>query len=494
MTPKTADIEMEGTPTSQGTSSSTGSSSIRTALVTPTPKNESSPLFSPLASTDVDDVDDDDDTTTSEYEYQLYPQRWFVLASFCVLNFSNGWIWVTWSPLTALVADFWGVSAGQVDALAGIYMYVFVPVNFVSMYLVSNYVGLATGLKIGAILNFLGTVVRCAGVSTLHSYEFVYAGTFLCALGQTFILPMLPLLSGSWYGAHERAEATGMGALSYQLGMLIALGATVVVDFRTDDMDDVSSTGERTSTMDGDKLNSYLQLQMAAAALALLMIFLNLTTERPPTPPSAAAANITGHGLDLHYLSSVQQIYQNPSSVAFFIVFGLSVGVFYALPTFLSQFVPAWSPSDQGLLGGIYQISAVTGCFAAGKIVDTFDQQYKPISLCLLACGIASVGGFMVAVGQQSHWAMIACGCVGFSFSAFMSVGIEFGTALTYPAQEAAVYGVLDSTAELTGFLLVTLGGSMGDSRMDFIAILFATVSIAIVILWFIRGEVKRPT
>jgi FLVCR family MFS transporter 7 len=474
MAPKTADIEMEGTPTSQGTGS------IHTALVTP--KNESSPLFSPLASTD---VEEDDDTVT---EYQLYPKRWFVLASFCLLNFSNGWIWVTWSPLTTLVADFWGVSAGKVDALSGIYMYVFVPTNFMSMYLVSNYVGLAIGLKIGAVFNFLGTVVRFAGGS--HSYELVYGGTFLCAVGQAFILPMLPLLSGSWYGAHERAEATGIGALSYQLGMLIALGATVVVDFRTDDIDE--STGER--TMDGDKLNSYLELQMAAAALALLMIFLNLTTERPPTPPSAAAANITGHGLDLHYLSSVQQIYQNPSSVAFFIVFGLSVGVFYALPTFLSQFVPAWSPSDQGWLGGIYQISAVMGCFAAGKIVDTFDQQYKPISVCLLACGIASVGGFMVAVGQQSHLAMIACGCVGFSFSAFMSVGIEFGTALTYPAQEAAVYGVLDSTAELTGFLLVTLGGSMGNSRMEFIAILFATVSIAIVILWFIRGEVKRPT
>ncbi len=101
----------------------------------------------------------------------------------------------------------------------------------------------------------------------------------------------------------------------------------------------------------------------------------------------------------------------------------------------------------------------------------------------------------MVAVGQQSHLAMMACGCIGFSFSAFMSVGIEFGTALTYPAQEAAVYGVLDSTAELTGFLLVTLGGSIADdSKMVFIGILLATVLIAIVILWFIRGEVKRPT
>jgi FLVCR family MFS transporter 7 len=477
MTPKTADIEMEG-------SMDTGS--IHTALVTP--KNESSPLFSPLASTDVDvdvDVDEGDDTTT---EYRLYPKRWFVLASFCLLNFSNGWIWVTWSPLAALVADYWGVSAGKVDALAGVYMYVFVPTNFMSMYLVSNHLGLATGLKIGAVLNCIGTVVRVAGGS--NSYELVYAGTFLCALAQAFILPMLPLLSGSWYGAHERAESTGLGTLSYQLGMLIALGATVVVDFRTDDID--ASTGER--TMDGDKLNSYLQLQMAAAALALLMIFLNFTTERPPTPPSAAAANIMGHGLELHYLSSVKQIYQNPSSVAFFIVFGLSVGVFYALPTFLSQFVPLWSPSEQGWLGGIYQISAVIGCFTAGKIVDTFDQQYKPIAVCLLACGIASVGGFMVAVEQQSHLAMMACGCIGFSFSAFMSVGIEFGTALTYPAQEAAVYGVLDSTAELTGFLLVTLGGSMSSSRMDFIGILLATVSIAIVILWFIRGEVKRPT
>jgi FLVCR family MFS transporter 7 len=230
MTPKTADIELEGTPTNQGTGS------IHTALVTS--KNESSPLFSLVASTDVD-VEEGDDTTT---EYRLYAQRWFVLASFCVLNFSNGIIWVTWSPLTFLVADFWGVSAGKVDALAGVYMYVFVPTNFLSMYLVSNHLGLATGLKIGAVLNFLGTVVRLSGS---HSYDLVYAGTFLCALAQTFILPMLPLLSGTWYGAHERAEATGLGALAYQLGMLIALGATVVVDFRTDDIDE--SSGERTT-------------------------------------------------------------------------------------------------------------------------------------------------------------------------------------------------------------------------------------------------------
>lgn len=366
-------------------------------------------------------------------------------------------------------------------------MYVFVPTNFLSMYLVSNHLGLAIGLKTGALLNCLGAIVRFAGGA--QSYFFVYVGTFLCAIGQTFILPMLPLLSGSWYGSHERAEATGMGALAYQTGMLIGLGATAAVDFR------IAGTEGGGAEMDADKLDNYLKLQMVVAIVAMAMIFANVTTDRPKTPPSAATANITGHGLEIHYRESIRLIYQNPASVAFFVVFGLSVGVFYAIPTFLSQIVPSWPPRDQGWLGGIYQISAVIGCFAAGKIVDMFDQKYKLVALYLLAGCIASVGGFMLAVSQQSYFAMIACGCIGFCFSAFMSVGIEFGTALTYPAQEAAVYGVLDSTAELSGFLLVTVGGAMNnDARMEFIAILFATVSVSIVILWFIQGEVKRPT
>lgn len=88
--------------------------------------------------------------------FRLYGKRWFVLAAFSLLNLSNGWMWVTWSPLTALVAKHWNVTEGQVDGLSGIYMYVFVPTSFFSMWLVVNHLGLSKGLMLGAVLNCLG--------------------------------------------------------------------------------------------------------------------------------------------------------------------------------------------------------------------------------------------------------------------------------------------------------------------------------------------------
>ena len=139
------------------------------------------------------------------FTYDLYRKRWFVLASFCLLNFSNGWCWITWSPLTALVADYWGVTEGAVDALSGIFMFVFVPINVISMWLVVNHLGLSKGLLIGATLNMIGLAVRYGGgyladASMFSEYQIVFVGTLLCALGQTFILPMITLLSGSWFG------------------------------------------------------------------------------------------------------------------------------------------------------------------------------------------------------------------------------------------------------------------------------------------------------
>ena len=78
-----------------------------------------------------------------------------------------------------------------------------------------------------------------------------------------------------------------------------------------------------------------------------------------------------------------------------------------------------------------------------------------------------------------------------------MSVGIEFGTALMYPADEAAVYGILDSTAELSGFLLVVaLGGAMSRVNMNIpsIGIVVCLVGVALVLLWRLKGKSKRPS
>jgi FLVCR family MFS transporter 7 len=417
--------------------------------------------------------------------FKLHPKRWLVLLSFALLNMSNGWTWMTWSPLTALIAEAWNVTEGDIDAFSGIYMYVFVPVNFISMWLVVNHLGLSKGLLVGAVLNCLGDTIRyAAGGGFTTSYPLVYLGTFICALAQTFILPALPLLSGSWFGAHERASATSFGVFGYQTGMGLGLAATILVKFETDD-----------GVLNPPVLAGYLQVQWIVSLVALVMVACFLTTDRPPTPPSAAAEgqdqSYTGEAVS--YKKSVSLIWKSAPSRWFFGVFGLSVGVFYAIPCFLSQFVPNWSPQDRGVLGLIFQTMAIVGCFAAGMIVDLFHEKYQLITLGLWGGALVSVFGFSLAVWQESHWAMVACGGISFFLASFMAVGIEFGTALTYPADEGAVYGVLDCTAELTGFFLVTIGGFM-TVGLNYLGLLIGVMLTAGLILYSIRGESKRPT
>ena len=429
--------------------------------------------------------------------YLLYRQRWLVLASYCLLNVSNGWIWALWSPLTALLADYWEVSESDIDALSGIYMYVFVPMNIVSMWLVVNYLGLGKGLQLGALLNLVGALVMYAGgrdgwvlleiLSSWTDYQIKYLGIFLCALAQAFVLPMVALMSSNWFGEEERARATSIGSLGFQLGSLFGLGSTVIVDFR----DDV------TGTLDPQKLDQYMRLSLFVALWAFILVLVTLIHDRPPTPPSEAAATLVqDKNVTVKYIDSIRLVLSSPSSRMFFLLFGLTIGVFYSIPAFFSQFMPAWSPRNQGILGGLFQVAAVFGCWAAGNLIPFFQLQYKKISVCLLFGCVISVALYTVSVQYQSYLAVLACGGIGFFFSSFMAVGIEFGTALSFPADEAAVYGLLDSTAELFGYLLVTLGGAMSliDFQVAFCCVLLVLLSISLVTLWRLEALVRRPS
>lgn len=395
-----------------------------------------------------------------------------------------------------MLAEYWDVSLSQVNALSGVYMYVFVPMNIVSMWLVVNYLGLGRGLQVGALLNMMGALVMYAGgqpgwfilsnLSIYTDYERKYLGTFLCALAQAFLLPMVALLSANWFGETERATATSLGSLAFQLGSLFGLGSTAVVDFHL----------QSTETLDPVKLDGYMKVQWIVSFVALVLALLVLK-DRPPTPPSEAAATLVqNQALSIKYLDSIRMILCSPSSTNFFFLFGLVIGTFYAIPAFFSQFMPTWSSRMQGTLGGIFQVAAVLGCLAAGQFVLWWNMQYKKISLFLLAGCLVSSVLYLISVQFQSYLAVLACSGMGFFFSSFMAVGIEFGTSLTFPADEAAVYGILDSTGELSGFLLLTLGGALSEHHWEvlYCIVLAVLLAFSLFLLWRLDPFIRRPS
>jgi len=84
----------------------------------------------------------------------------------------------------------------------------------------------------------------------------------------------------------------------------------------------------------------------------------------------------------------------------------------------------------------------------------------------------------------------------GWTLAAWNTLGLEFGTALSYPADEAAVAGVLECAAELLGFLFVTLGGHLmaSDQAVAFVGLLAVAAMISFLLLFSNQAESKRPS
>jgi FLVCR family feline leukemia virus subgroup C receptor-related protein len=484
-------------------------------------------------------------------EYTLYRKRWVVLASFSLLTLTSAWIWITWSPLSSMMAVYWGVSESSVDALAGIYLYVYLPCSFVSLWLVNRY-GMRYGLLCGATLNLLGALVRWRFVDM---YSLVYSGTFLCAVAQTFTLATPPLLAGHWFGAHERASATAFGVLMNLAGVAVGLGATIVVDFqgRATETDETDSTfletADETTTLTPGTTNTlyinestlftYVGMQLGCSILAWLLVAAFVTSDRPPTPPSSAAAamampclngkqtsdvtpdettalmqaeNGTATGNDasntqffrtVDYWQSVKATLFG-SAGPFVPVFGLAVGVYYTIPTFLSQLTPiSWSARADGWLGLLYILSGLAGSMAMGCLLDRHPNQHWRICLGLLVGAFLSWIVVTYCTFQETEdekllqTVGIFTGTIltGFCLAAMISVGMEYATAMTYPADAAAVAGILECAAEGMGYVLVTIGGNIMPEVAQFHGVLLGAQWIAL--LWLVmavRGESKRPS
>jgi FLVCR family MFS transporter 7 len=457
--------------------------------------------------------------------YVLYTQRWSVLASFGVLSMSSAWLWITWSPIAPLVADMWDVPLGQVDQLSGIYLYVYVLGSIVALYLVVNYIGLYRGLLIGGVCNATGAYLRYA---YMHDYTTVYWATLLCAVAQTFTLATPPSIAGTWFGDTERATATALGVLANQFGTALGLGATIVIPFEL-------VTHQGNVAIDTVVLKKYLWLQVGVAVLALLLVAL-LGADAPPTPPSKSASlsrrcnnvvatknirlqensNVVndtaplveatevddhkGAPIGLSYGASVRSLFANRNRIACTISFGMAVGVFYTIPTFLGQLLPrSWSRKAVGWLGFSYQAAGAVGSFGSGRLVD-WTQQPQLISLAFLTTAAFCIILLTAVMSQTAPaWPISVAFTVGvvgsgFSLAAWNTVGLELGSSLTFPADEAVVAGILESGAELFGFLWVTIGGySIEVAPTMFLMLLGSAVVAALILLGSARMETARP-
>lgn len=378
---------------------------------------------------------------------ELSPDRWKVLCAFSLLTCMNSWMWITWSPIAPALISYWNVpSSSYVDGLSTVYMYVYIPLSFPALYGLHHY-RFRIGVTVGAVLNFVGSILRYAG---LQHFGWVYTGTVLCATAQTLTLAIPPLLSGLWFGSHERGLATSLGVLANQLGTALGLGCTIFIHL----------TSPTTGILKEDYLKHYIGLQMILSGVSLILVLVWIPSDKPPSPPSEAAATAATPT----YLASIQVYFASFTGLFLFIIYGLVVGIFYAIATFLTQWVvPPLREEEAGYLGLGLVLVGLGGSFVAGELLDrTTTSHWKTISLVFLMG--STTGMFLFGHwfdNKEEEWSRCnyclyaITGALGFFLTGFMSIGFEYGTAISYPADEAAIAGILNVAAQIGGWILI---------------------------------------
>jgi len=191
-------------------------------------------------------------------------------------------------------------------------MIVYIPISPLALWIVHHY-GFRVGIYLGAILNFVGSLLRYVHVT---NYSYVYIGTIICSVAQCFILSIPPFIASQWYGDTERTTATSLGVMANELGVAVGMGATTILHFQTissnslstiksfpiDTHSDLLSEISHKSTQqdlyllqDEATLQNYIGLQMIISIIAMMMIFIFVTRDKPLTPPSAIATKANAH-------------------------------------------------------------------------------------------------------------------------------------------------------------------------------------------------------
>ena len=117
----------------------------------------------------------------AEQSYQKYSSRWLVLLTVTMLNLSNNALWISYSAVANVSADYFQKDVNtDIDLLSTISFYVGIPMCLVSTYVVDA-LGFRTGqpsppylsphlppgVLLGSVLTFIGALTRA--LSTLPS-------------------------------------------------------------------------------------------------------------------------------------------------------------------------------------------------------------------------------------------------------------------------------------------------------------------------------------
>eukprot|EP01135_Chromosphaera_perkinsii_P001434 Nk52_evm2s169 gene=Nk52_evmTU2s169 len=370
----------------------------------------------------------------SEGAFVLYRKRFLMLFVIVMLNISNAVMWISFSPVACKAATYFDVSQGTINWLSIVFMACYIPLGFVSSYVLDSK-GLFKGVVLcGALLNFVGGWARYASsfASTDDKFGVIMVGQIIAACAQPFILNSPTKLAAMWFGDKERTTANMVGTVSNPIGLAVSMVISPIVVTSPDDVETL-----------------LLVHAILASVCGLLSLLLR---DEPPTPPTSSAAE-----LSYPFLKGLKECFSKPHYIILLFAFGMGLGYVNTMTTILGQIAnpQGYSDSESGLMGALLLGGGVIGSAILSPVVDR-TKKYKTVLKVCFAIGTAA-GIWFACVMKPGNLIQLYISCLIIGVCAFivLPVTLELGVESTYPVAEGTSAGFLWMSGQIFGIILI---------------------------------------
>lgn len=358
-------------------------------------------------------------------KYEVYRERWIVLASFWVIFLLGGLLWVAFAPISSTVRqEFFPVFNETLITLltAGI------PLIFLVFAIPAGALVDRKGWKLATSISAVLFVVVGFGRVFAPSLEILLMFQLILGAAGAFVFSSVSKVVTNWFPLHEGGFAQGVATLAQFVGIMLALILTPLL---------VASIGFRSA------LFIY-----AIVALAAAILFFWKSKEKPPKPPEERVEIPA-----ISMRERMSRIFRVRDFWILAFAFVISFGGYVGLTTFIERMTASneqffykffeffiasnypqlfqflITPEQQafgGLIAGMITFGGILGCIIIPRISDRIGRR-KPF----LIVAAFTVLPTLFALGTMSgNTLLVAAFFNGFFLLAALPIALEINVEL----------------------------------------------------------------
>lgn len=329
---------------------------------------------------------------------------------------------------------------------------------------------------LGAALNFIGAVIKCASVNRDYGFQVALFGQFFNGLACLLIFNIPPEIASTWFKSEEISRVISLLVCSCFIGNALAFFVPTFV---------VGSLNSIAEIATGFYHLHVGFMLITGVILFLLIIFFE---ERPQCAPSLSQFYRLNavKGCDVRETTSIRDLLQNRNLVIFIIYSSINAGVFDAFTTLLNQMILLEFPGDNskvGTIGILFILSGMIGSLFCGYLLDKL-HKYKEISVIFYGMSIFFLVLFMFKLHFSSTKMLhtkfddlvngqsmsnnillhIYVFGLGFFLIGYWTIRFDFGPELAYPFPASTVCGLTAACCDIAGIVVSLITSKVVDN------------------------------